>query len=162
MENLNHLIAKHGIMTSFSIPRKISKSEFKTLTQKIKKNCKNKKEFDILLKKEIIKKTNESLNLNKIPGLVIPHSEKKNLDKKSKKLFLDDDKRTALLSIFGATIVEKVIEKKLNKDEMCFLILTIVSLLKLSDHDFKIFHQKNEDLNDDFEDDENDDGYYED
>jgi hypothetical protein len=43
---------------------------------------------------------------------------------------------------------------------MCFLILTIVNLLKLSDHDFKMFHQKNEDSMDDedFED-EDDDGY---
>jgi hypothetical protein len=160
MNNLDHLIAKHGVMSSFSIARKISKNEFKSLTQKIKKNCKTKKEFDLLLKKEIIKKTNQSINLGKIPGLVVPYQEKKNVSKKPAKFFLDDDKRTALLSIFGASIVEKVIEKKLNKDEMCFLILTIVNLLKLSDHDFKMFHQKNEDSMDDedFED-EDDDGY---
>ena len=160
MNNLDHLIAKHGVMSSFSIARKISKNEFKSLTQKIKKNCKTKKEFDLLLKKEIIKKTNESINLGKIPGLVVPYQEKKSVGKKPTKFFLDDDKRTALLSIFGASIVEKVIEKKLNKDEMCFLILTIVNLLKLSDHDFKMFHQKNEDSMDDedFED-EDDDGY---
>jgi hypothetical protein len=75
---------------------------------------------------------------------------------------LDDTKRTALLSIFGASIVEKVIQKKLNKDEMCFLILTIVNLLKLSDHDFKMFHQKNEESIDDqdFDDEEDDDDGY--
>ena len=69
--------------------------------------------------------------------------ENKNVSKRPKKFFLDDDKRTALLSIFGASIVEKVIDKKLSKDEMCFIILTIVNLLKLSDHDLKMFHQKN-------------------
>ena len=80
MNNLDHLIAKHGVMSSFSIARKISKNEFKSLTQKIKKNCKTKKEFDLLLKKEIIKKTNESINLGKIPGLVVLLlSSKKNL-----------------------------------------------------------------------------------
>lgn len=164
MNNLNHLIAKHGIMSSFSIARKIPKNEFKVLSDKVKKNCKNKKQFDLLLKKEIIKKTKESINLNKIPGLVVPQQEK-SIVKKPKKFFLDDDKRTALISIFGASIVEKVIEKKLNKDEMCFLILTIVNLLKLSDHDFKMFHQKNEEIDDDFEDGEeggDNDGYYED
>lgn len=161
MNNLNHLIAKHGIMSSFSIARKISKNEFKSLTQKIKKNCKTKKEFDLLLKKEIIKKTNESINLNKIPGLVVPHKEKKVINKRPKQFFLDDDKRTALLSIFGATIVERIIDKKLSKDEMCFLILTIVNLLKLSDHDFKMFHQKNESPSEDTDEDD-DDGYYED
>ena len=164
MNDLDHLIAKHGVMSSFSIARKISKNEFKLMNQKIKKNCKTKKEFDLLLKKEIIKKTNESINLGKIPGLVVPHQENKNVSKRPKKFFLDDDKRTALLSIFGASIVEKVIDKKLSKDEMCFIILTIVNLLKLSDHDFKMFHQKNEELDDDFEDedDDEDDGYYED
>lgn len=156
MNNLDHLIAKHGIMSSFSIARKIPKNEFKLLTQKIKNSCKTKKQFDLLLKKEIIKKTNESINLGKIPGLVVPPQEKKVIDKKPKQFFLDDDKRTALLSIFGATIVEKVINKKLNKDEMCFLILTIVNLLKLSDHDFKMFHQKNEEPIDDNFDDEDD------
>jgi len=162
MNNLNHLIAKYGVMSSFSIARKISKSEFKTLTQKIKKNCKSKKEFDLLLKKEIIKKTNESISLGKIPGLVIPNQEKIQDVKKPKKYFLDDDKKTALLSIFGATIVEKVIQKKLTKDEMCFLILTIVNLLKLSDHDFKMFHQKSELPNDEDDDFEDGDDYYED
>ncbi len=163
MDNLNHLIAKHGIMSSFSIARKISKNEFKTLTQKIKKTCKSKKEFDLLLKKEIIKKTNESINLGKIPGLVMPNQEKIQDIKKPKKYFLDDDKKTALLSIFGATIVEKVIQKKLTKDEMCFLILTIVNLLKLSDHDFKMFHQKSEGPMDEDDDDfEDGDDYYED
>jgi hypothetical protein len=162
MNNLDHLIAKHGVMSSFSIARKISKNEFKSLTQKIKKNCKTKKEFDLLLKKEIIKKTNESINLGKIPGLVVPYQEKKSVGKKSTKFFLDDTKRTALLSIFSASIVEKVIEKKLNKDEMCFFILTIVNLLKLSDHDFKMFHQKNEESIDDqdFDDEEDDDDGY--
>lgn len=162
MNNLNHLIAKHGIMSSFSIARRISKNEFKSMTQKIKKNCKNKKEFDLLLKKEIIKKTNESISLGKIPGLVVPHQEKNTIGKKPKKFFLDDDKRTALLSIFGATIVERIIDRKLNKDEMCFLILTIVNLLKLSDHDFKLFHQKNESLDDLEDGEDDDDGYYED
>ena len=143
--------------------RKISKNEFKTLTQKIKKTCKSKKEFDLLLKKEIIKKTNESISLGKIPGLVVPHQEKIQDVKKPKKYFLDDDKKTALLSIFGATIVEKVIQKKLTKDEMCFLILTIVNLLKLSDHDFKMFHQKSEGPMDEDDDDfEDGDDYYED
>jgi hypothetical protein len=162
MNNLDHLIAKHGVMSSFSIARKISKNEFKSLTQKIKKNCKTKKEFDLLLKKEIIKKTNESISLGKIPGLVVPYQEKKSVGKKPTKFFLDDTKRTALLSIFGASIVEKVIQKKLNKDEMCFLILTIVNLLKLSDHDFKMFHQKNENSIDDedFDDEEEDDDGY--
>ena len=160
MNDLDHLIAKHGVMSSFSIARKISKNEFKLMNQKIKKNCKTKKEFDLLLKKEIIKKTNESINLGKIPGLVVPFQEKKIDSKRPKKFFLDDDKRTALLSIFGASIVEKAISKKLSKDEMCFLVLTIVNLLKLSDHDFKMFHQKNEESvdEDDF-DDEDDDGY---
>lgn len=159
MNDLDHLIAKHGVMSSFSIARKISKNEFKLMHQKIKKNCKTKKEFDLLLKKEILKKTNESINLGKIPGLVVPYQEKKNVDKKLSKLFLSDTKRTALLSIFGASIVEKVIHKKLKKDEMCFLVLTIVNLLKLSDYDFKSFHQKNEESIDDedFDDEDFDD-----
>mgnify|MGYP000953301320 CR=1 FL=1 len=53
MNDLDHLIAKHGVMSSFSIARKISKNEFKLMHQKIKKNCKTKKEFDLLLKKEV-------------------------------------------------------------------------------------------------------------
>ena len=52
-------------------------------------------------------------------------------------------------------IAKKILDKKVPKEQMCFILISLINSLGLSDSDFKTFHQKH---NPHFIDDENDDG----
>ena len=47
--SFNHLIAKHGVLTVFSIAKKISKTDIKKISDKVKKQYKNPEEFNKML-----------------------------------------------------------------------------------------------------------------
>ena len=70
MEPFEHLLSKHGILTSFRIARKLDEESIKDFTEKIQSKCKTKAEFNEKLRQEIEKKTNEDITKNKIPGLI--------------------------------------------------------------------------------------------
>ena len=152
----NHLIAKHGILTSFSIARKVSKKDIKRISDKIKKQCKNKNDFNELLQKEVLKTTKYSMNQDLIPGLILSENEKRN-DKKE----LADEKKLMQLNYVSNTIARKIMDNKMSKDEVCYIILNLLSALGLNDKDFKNFNKKygnsDENMEDEDEDDEDDD-----
>jgi len=152
----NHLIAKHGILTSFSIARKVSKKDIKRISDKIKKQCKNKNDFNELLQKEVLKTTKYSMNQDLIPGLILSENEKRN-DKKE----LADEKKLMQLNYVSDTIARKIMDNKMSKDEVCYIILNLLSALGLNDQDFKNFNKKygnsDENMEDEDEDDEDDD-----
>jgi hypothetical protein len=152
----NHLIAKHGILTSFSIARKVSKKDIKRISDKIKKQCKNKNDFNELLQKEVLKTTKYSMNQDLIPGLILSENEKRN-DKKE----LADEKKLMQLNYVSNTIARKIMDNKMSKDEVCYIILNLLSALGLNDQDFKNFNKKygnsDENMEDEDEDDEDDD-----
>jgi hypothetical protein len=152
----NHLIAKHGILTSFSIARKVSKKDIKRISDKIKKQCKNKNDFNELLQKEVLKTTKYSMNQDLIPGLILSENEKRN-DKKE----LADEKKLMQLNYVSDTIARKIMDNKMSKDQVCYIILNLLSALGLNDQDFKNFNKKygnsDENMDDEDEDDEDDD-----
>lgn len=147
----DHLIARHGILTAFSIARKVSKKDIKQMSDKIKKNCKNKEEFNELLQKEVLNATKYSINKNLIPGLILPENVKKTLKKE-----LADEKRLMQLNYVSNVIAKKLMDNKLSKDEVCYIILTLLSMIGLQDEDFKNFNNKYG-INDNEDEDEDDD-----
>lgn len=153
----NHLIAKHGILTSFSIARKVSKKDIKQISDKIKKKCKTKEEFNELLQKEVLKTTKYSMNQDLIPGLILPEKDIKQAARKE----LADEKKLMKLNYVANIIAKKLMDNKLSKDEICYIILTLLSSLGLSDQDFKNFNNKygTIDENIDDEDDDDDDSF---
>lgn len=153
----NHLIAKHGILTSFSIARKVSKKDIKQISDKIKKKCKNKEEFNELLQREVLKTTKYLMNQDLIPGLILPEKNSKQMARKE----LADEKKLMKLNYVANTIAKKLMDNKLSKDEICYIILTLLSSLGLKDQDFKDFNDKygTPDENIDDEDNDNDDSF---
>lgn len=152
----NHLIAKHGILTSFSIARKVSKKDIKEISDKIKKQCKNKDEFNELLQKEVLKTTKYSMNQDLIPGLILPEKSNKNPIKKE----LADEKKLMQLNYVANIIAKKLMDNKFSKDEICYLILNLLSSLGLNDQDFKNFNNKygiNNENPDEYDDEDDDD-----
>lgn len=148
----NHLIAKHGVLTSFSIARKVSKKDIKEISARIKKKCKNKAEFNDLLQKEVLKTTKYAMNQDLIPGLILPDKDKLNSRKE-----LADEKKLMQLNYISNTIAKKLMDNKLSKDEICYTILTLLSSLGLNDQDFKNFNNKYSPNDENYEDDNDDD-----
>ena len=147
----NHLIAKHGVLTSFSIARKVSKKDIENISSKIKKKCKTKEEFNELFQEEVLKTTKYSMNQDLIPGLILPDQAARNE--------LADEKKLMQLNYVASIIAKKLMDNKFSKDEICYLILTLLSSLGLNDQDFKDFNKKYGTNNENF-DGEDDDGDY--
>ncbi len=154
--NLKHLISEKGILVNFSVAKKIPPEKIKLLESKIKKKINKNDDLEDLLKKEISKETQKTLDINDIPGLINIY-QKKILHQSSKGIF-ENETKVMMLNLFGIGIAKKLINKKLKKDEICFIILTILGALGLTDKDFRMFHKNNNHTQDD-QDDQDDDDY---
>jgi hypothetical protein len=134
-----HLIAKHGVLTSFSIAKKITKEEIAKLSAKIKKKCKSPGDFQKLLNTEIINSTRKSIEKEIIPGVIGP----KKASNSNESVFNTTPQKILKLNFFGNAVSKKIIDEKLSKDEICYIILTMLSILGIHDTDFADFHNKN-------------------
>jgi len=156
--NFKHLISEKGILVNFSVAKRISSEKIKSLETKIKKNMKLGDDLEYLLKQEISKQTQKTLNINDVPGLLINKNNKKIISD-SKGIF-ENESKVMMLNLFGIGIAKKLINQKFKKDEICFVILTILGSLGLTDEDFKMFHKNNysstQDHNDEDDEDEED------
>lgn len=155
-----HILSEHGIMSGFSIAKKISNEQIKKLAQQLKMS-ENSKEFRDHLKRQILRDTQLALHNNKIPGIISNQNDKKSEVKQpnsqknqSVKKFSLDEKKKAKLALFASLIVQKILEQKSTVEEKCFLIVQIANGLGLEDSDFKNYHARNEDVDDTDEDDE--------
>jgi len=160
-DNLEHLLSKHGILTSFSIAKKINENNIKELSDKIKNNCKSKSDFNQKLKNEITKQSSEDIIKGKVPGLIKTeqNSPDTNPEKSnSKKLQYNPGKiKLALLYTIISKINTEILNNKLTKNDVCFMIYAILNFLEITEEDFKKFHisagddsdSQNDDLDDD-------------
>lgn len=164
MKSFNHLIAKHGVLISFSIAKKLTRSHIKSITNEINKLGGDKKTRTQLLEEEIKRNTMESMKLTDIPGLILDKREilrEKNLDNS----FMKDETKVIALIILANSLSKKILEKKLPKEQMCFTLISLINSLGLNDSDFKNFHMKhnpNYEDEDDLEEedyDEDDEGF---
>jgi hypothetical protein len=171
-EHLQHLLAKYGILASFSIARKMNEKGIQELTNKIKPSCKNKHDFNQKLKIEIQKQSIQDILNNKIPGLInnspdIPKNEKfpKTNDKGQKRFEYKTDKvKLAILYSLVSKINTDISNNNLTKNDVCFMIYAILNFLEITEEDFKRFHSKlkSDNRGPDENDSDFDDGYDED
>ena len=164
MKTFNHLIAQHGVLISFSIAKKLNRDSIKSISDEINKLGGDKKTRNQLLEEEIKRNTMDSMKLTDVPGLIMSKTEivkEKFMDNS----FMKDDKKVISLMILSNLLSKKILDKKLPKEQMCFILISMINSLGLSDGDFKNFHQKHnpnymhdedEDDIDDFEDEEDD------
>jgi co-chaperonin GroES (HSP10) len=140
----NHLIVQHGILKSFHIAKKVSKKDIgdiKALTDSLK----------------------TAVNRNLIPGIIHPESnseqgvEVKRIQPDNTPSFKNDEKKMFKLNNLSATVANKFVDNEFSKDEVCYLILSMLSILGLTDEDFKQFHKKYNNLQDDSDEDDSDD-----
>jgi len=154
-----HLISEKGILVSFTVAKKIPSRKIESLQNKIKKTIKKGENEEELLKKEITKQTQKTLNVAEIPGIILSKNQYEG-EINSLGIFKDES-RVMMLNLFGMNIAKKLITQKYKREEICFIIITILGTLGLTDQDFKDFHKNNrQDINDD--DDLDDEDYDED
>jgi hypothetical protein len=164
MKTFNHLIAQHGVLISFSIAKKLNRESIKAISDEINKLGGDKKTRNQLLEEEIKRNTMDSMKLTDVPGLIMSKTEivkEKFMDNS----FMKDEKIVISLMILSNLLSKKILDKKAPKEQMCFILISMINSLGLSDSDFKNFHQKHnpnymhdeeEDDFDDFEDEEED------
>ena len=124
----------------------------------------DKKTRNQLLEEEIKRNTMDSMKLTDVPGLIMSKTEivkEKFMDNS----FMKDEKLIISLMILSNLLSKKILDKKLPKEQMCFILISMINSLGLSDADFKNFHQKHnpnymhdeEEDFDDFDDEEDED-----
>ncbi len=141
MKTFNHLIAKHGVLVSFSIAKKLNSENIRAISDEINKLGGDKKTRNQLLQEEIKRNMMESMKLTDVPGLIMSKSEiikEKCMDKS----FMKDEKIVISLMILANLLSKKILDKKVPKEQMCFVLISLINSLGLSDTDFKNFHQQ--------------------
>ncbi len=133
MQTANHVLSKEGILTTFSIAKRITAKDIRKISQKLKrsKSHANSEELQDLLKEKIIKDTQKNLDINKIPGLIIQGAD----DEEEKKRIME-------LTYFASMIAKKLSEKNIDKYYSCYIINAIVNMLGLTEENFNEFHKK--------------------
>lgn len=132
IETANHILSKEGILTTFSIAKRISKKDMQKLRQKIKSNKFDAIKFQEFIKKSIMEDTKRAILSKKIPGLIVTE---RNISNQEKEIIME-------LTYFASIISKKINEKKIDKYYSCFIINAIVNMLGLTEGDFDEFHRK--------------------
>lgn len=158
-----HILSDEGILTSFSIAKKIDSKQVKKIKDKAKKDGSSDAEIKKKINDVIMFQTKKAVEQNEIPGLVwsVDDSKPEKVENTS------EDKRMIELTYLASLLSKKIVEKNLNKYDSCYLINAMINLLGLSEEDFEVFYEKfsgsqeqssdESDFQDDWNDEENDD-----
>ena len=135
-KGINHILNVEGILKNFSIAKKISSSEMREIKSLASKECASKEDYVELLKREIIRYTDDYVKKNKIPGLII---NKKN----GLKNFTIKDPKYINLYKEAAVLAKNLTKgRNLDKNELIFLIMSLVGVLDLTQDDFNKFNRE--------------------
>jgi len=147
-----HILSDEGILTSFSIAKKIDNKEFKKIKQKAKKIGMSDAEIMNKINDTVVSQTKKSVENNEIPGLIWG----KNRGPKQKGNNTNSDKKAIELTYLASLLAKKISEKDLSKYDSCYLINAIVNILNLHDKDFDEFYDKFSSSQDNSEENEDD------
>lgn len=140
-----------GILTSFSVAKKVTESDISTFFKKHKKNGKSEEQIGNMLRDKIFDEIRDALENRKVPGLLTPVGMLG--PKEEEKINQNLAEMNRLLMV----IAHKLVEKKYDKLSMCYFINSLVNLLGLTEKDFETFHRKMSSQEDDGDDDGDDD-----
>jgi hypothetical protein len=150
--NIDHIINVEGILKNFSIAKKISASELRRIRKNAAKESTSQEEYTELLRREILRYTDEYVKKNKIPGIII---KKRN----GLKSFNIKDPEHLKLYKEAALLAKDIIKNKaLDKNKLIFFIMSLIGVLNLNQDDFNKFSAEMN-KNPDFEEDEPWDGF---
>ncbi len=136
-----HILSQMGVMSSFSIAKKVTEEDIKKYFSIQKKRGKSDKEIGNMLRKHIMEEIQEAIEHNILPGLV-------NNEDAANELGIDKRAITNMPELIHliTAISQSLLEKKYDKLTLCYFINGMVNILGLQEKDFRKFH-----LGDDFE-----------
>jgi len=139
MTQPTHILNKLGILSSFSVARRLSEKDIQKYFIKHAKKGKTTEEIHKMFIQKIENDILTALENGTIPGT---------LRKDGLNISSMSDKLPAInkLVIF---IAHRIMGMNFNKMTMCYIINTLVNLLNLTDEDFENFHKENNDDGDD-------------
>jgi len=131
MTTSSHILAREGILTTFSIAKKVTAKDVKKLRDKIKSAKMDVDALHELLRTSVVKETQKDIESQKIPGLIICGLED-----------MEEKKKIMELTYFASIITNKLLEKNIDKYHSCYIINAIVNVLGLTEENFDEFHKK--------------------
>ena len=151
MLNPVHILNQMGVITSFSVAKKVSEEEITKFFAKGKKDGKSVEELNKVLREKVLSEIEDAVNHSKIPGLLSPEELAKQMGVQQK-VIANMPELNRLIMIVG----HKLAEKKYDKMSLCYFINALVNLLGLSESDFEKFHRQNGNNRDEGGDDDDD------
>lgn len=139
-----HILNQMGVLSSFSVSKKISEREIKKIISKNKHGSERGME---ILKETVLNEIQNAIKAGKIPGL-IGHEVIVNEMEKNKQI---NDEMSDINRILNL-VSNKLKSKKYDKMTLCYFINSLVNLLNLTEKDFSEFHNQQDDIDEDSED----------
>lgn len=131
-QEVNHILSKEGILTTFSIAKKVAKKDILNLQKQLELAKFKTSKFKKIFAEKMLEETKKAFLDHKIPGLIVPGQN-----------IPDEEKRKMMeLTYFASVVAKKIGEKKINKFHSCYIINAIVNMLGLTESDFDEFHRK--------------------
>ena len=136
MQQSPHILTQMGVLTSFSVAKKVTQDDISGFFKKYKKMGKSEDEIGELLKQKIFEEIRDALMNHKIPGLLTP------MEVITPKVEEKINENLVELNRFIMVIAHKLVEKKYDKLSLCYFINSLVNMLSLSERDFEKFHKR--------------------
>ena len=141
-----------GVLTSFSVAKKVSEEEIKKYFGK--KKIKG-AELEEKMTEKIFSEIERAVQNNEIPGLLSPQELAKSMNMDNSVI-----EKIPELNKFIMVLSKKFGEKSYDKMSLCYFINSLVNVLNLTEDDFIRFHKKNninmDEPDDEFDDDDDD------
>lgn len=131
-----HILNEMGILTTFSVAKKITEREIKDYYLKQKKNGKSEKQISNMLREKILEDIHSAIDNNEIPGLISPKEI-------ATKLGLEPSvvEKVPELNRLVMVVANKLSDKNYDKMSLCYFINSLVNTLGLTEKDFEKFHR---------------------
>ena len=151
MNNLNHLLTKNGILTSFNICKKFSNSKIRYIKNKLLKSGIPKEKLEDEVYKYIANKESDETDIENIPGII--------LDGVPSKIRINPTVQKKI-AVTSKSIADYLKKNKFTKEETIFFIQAVFLLCGINNDDVQKFKQKyniDNELSDDYLDEDEDD-----
>ena len=128
-----HILAKMGVLKTFSISKKITEAEVENMMQLAKNKSKDQQEALEIVKAKIMKEIIEATKKGTLPGIIL---------EKSSQHPIIPIKAIDTLNHLVVILTQKLKGKKYDKLSLCYFINYLVGALELKEEDFEDFHRR--------------------
>lgn len=127
-----HILTKMGVLSSFSISKKLTEKEFAKLTKQFYSHANTEQEVLTAIKNKIMKEIIDATRNGSLPGILM---EENITSVVPAHLITPLNNMVLLLS-------KKLKSKKINKLSLCYFISALVNNLGLVEEDFEEFYRR--------------------